>query len=117
MTLLFLRTSFTSFTADMFTNITDTFAFIRFRQAIATDFGSKFADMFVIDTGNYNLSSARAFNRNAFRSIEFEGMGEAESQGKFLAFHLCSVTNTNDFQFFFKAFRYAFYHIGNESTG
>ncbi len=101
----------------MFAYITDTFALVRFRQAVAADFSSEFADDFVISTGNGDLRSARAFDGDAGRSVEFEGMGEAKSQGKFLTFHLCSVTNTDDFQFFLEAFRNAFYHVGNKGTG
>ena len=58
----------------MFANITDTFALVRFRQAVAADFSSKFADNFVISTGNGDLRSARAFDGDTSRSIEFEGM-------------------------------------------
>ena len=101
----------------MFAYIADTFALVRFRQAVAADFSSEFADDFVISTGNGDLRSARAFDGDAGRSVEFEGMGETKSQGKFLTFHLCSVTNTDDFQFFLEAFRNAFYHVGNKGTG
>ena len=89
---LFLRTSFTSFTTDMFAYIADTFALVRFRQAVAADFSSEFADDFVISTGNGDLRSARAFDGDAGRSVEFEGMGEAKSQGKFscLSSELCN---------------------------
>ena len=65
---------------------------------------------------DYNLIGLGAGNLDAFRAGDARDMGQADLQGKRIAFYLGSKTYADDFEFFFVSFGNAYHHVGDEAV-
>lgn len=64
-----------------------------------------------------NCGCAWAGYFESFEDFFFNGVGVADVHGQLVSFNRCTETDTNEFKIFLEAFRYADYHVVQQSTG
>ena len=95
----------------MLISVTNTLAFIGFWRAICSYLGRDFTNLLLITSLNKNLCLTRSLYNYSCRNTKLYWMRKAQRKIKLLTLRLCTITDTNQLQFLFKALTNANYHI------
>ena len=93
------------------------FAFVRLGFADGADFGSHFADQFLVDALDDDLACCDGTSNSMplFRH-NFHRMGIADVQHEFVARFARPVSDADEFQRLAETFRYAADHVGDDAA-